>query len=356
MSAILIRTVLFYIILSVLVRLMGKRQIGELQLPEFTAAILLSELAALPITDRDIPILHGILALAVVVSLEVIVSFICRKCPRIRKLLDGEPVFLIYKGEVLEHNLTRTRISLDEIFAQVRNDGYRDISEVEYVILEQTGKMSVLPKANTATVTPGDLALNKARNGNGARGGHRRQNARNFSPQGQCDARRRHPHPRPCGRAAFRRALPDAGRKRKSDACPQGRPQRRRIQALKHFIIAVILLLAVVALTTINALTIVRRMEDFQTRLEGLPETEADAAALDPARLDELYDEWSSLRRYIALSTHLYEVERLDEAVTDMRAYWRTGSFADYYTARERAMEAAYDLMAAEKFSLDNII
>ena len=92
MSAILIRTVLFYIILSVLVRLMGKRQIGELQLPEFTAAILLSELAALPITDRDIPILHGILALAVVVSLEVIVSFICRKCPRIRKLLDGEPV------------------------------------------------------------------------------------------------------------------------------------------------------------------------------------------------------------------------------------------------------------------------
>ena len=74
---------------------------------------------------------------------------------------------------------------------------------------------------------------------------------------------------------------------------------------MKHFIIAVILLLAVVALTTINALTIVRRMEDFQTRLEGLPETEADAAALDPARLDELYDEWSSLRRFIALSTHL---------------------------------------------------
>ena len=100
-----------------------------------------------------------------VVSLEVIVSFICRKCPRIRKLLDGEPVFLIYKGEVLEHNLTRTRISLDEIFAQVRNDGYRDISEVEYVILEQTGKMSVLPKANTATVTPGDLALNKPETG-----------------------------------------------------------------------------------------------------------------------------------------------------------------------------------------------
>ena len=84
MFAILIRTVLFYILLSVLVRLMGKRQIGELQLPEFTAAILLSELAALPITDRDIPISHGVIALSVVVSLEVIVSFICRKCPRVR--------------------------------------------------------------------------------------------------------------------------------------------------------------------------------------------------------------------------------------------------------------------------------
>lgn len=82
-----------------------------------------------------------------------------------RKLLDGEPVFLIYKGEVLERNLTRTRISLDEIFAQVRNDGYRDIAEVEYVILEQTGKMSVLPKANTAAVTPEDLSLNKPETG-----------------------------------------------------------------------------------------------------------------------------------------------------------------------------------------------
>ena len=97
MFAILIRTVLFYILLSVLVRLMGKRQIGELQLPEFTAAILLSELAALPITDRNIPISHGVIALSVVVSLEVIVSFICRKCPRVRKLLDGEPVSCHYE-------------------------------------------------------------------------------------------------------------------------------------------------------------------------------------------------------------------------------------------------------------------
>ena len=84
MYAILIRTVFFYVLLTLLIRLMGKRQIGELQLTEFVAAMLLSELAALPMTDRDIPVSHGVTALATTVCLEVVISFVSRRCPRQR--------------------------------------------------------------------------------------------------------------------------------------------------------------------------------------------------------------------------------------------------------------------------------
>ena len=165
MYAILIRTVFFYVLLTLLIRLMGKRQIGELQLTEFVAAMLLSELAALPMTDRDIPVSHGVTALATTVCLEVVISFVSRRCPRFRKLLDGDPVFLIYKGKILEKSLSRTRISLDEIFAQIRNAGVRDIADVEYIILEQTGKMSVLQWANKSAVSPADMELKKPETG-----------------------------------------------------------------------------------------------------------------------------------------------------------------------------------------------
>ena len=114
--------------------------------------------------------------------------------------------------------------------------------------------------------------------------------------------------------------------------------------------------MAIVGLTTANALIVVDRMEDFQARLDALPDTEAEAMAYDPAQVDALYDAWCELRRFISLSTHLCEVERLDDAVSDLRAYLQCGSFANYYAARTRAAEAAYDLLAAEKFSLDNII
>ena len=120
---------------------------------------------------------------------------------------------------------------------------------------------------------------------------------------------------------------------------------------MKHLIAALVLLLAIVGLTTANALTVVDRMEDFQAQLDALPDTEAEAMAYDPAQVDALYDAWCELRRFISLS-----VERLDDAVSDLRAYLQCGSFANYYAARTRAAEAAYDLLAAEKFSLDNII
>ncbi len=163
MTVIFIRTVIFYIVLMVIMRIMGKRQIGEIQLSEFVAAVMLSELAALPITERDIPLFHGLVSLITLGSLEVITAFVCRKIPRFRKTLYGEPIILVAEGKIIDKSLDKARISLDEVLSVVRTQGYKTLDDVYYVILEQTGKISVLPKAASSPLTPKDnnIAVNE---------------------------------------------------------------------------------------------------------------------------------------------------------------------------------------------------
>ena len=157
MTSILIRTLFFYIILTLMFKLMGKRQIGQLQMTEFATAVILSEAAALPITNGSIPISHGLVPLLTLASLEVIASFISSRNPKLRKLLDGSPVILVAKGELLHKNIGKTRITLDEVFSEIRLHGYKGLEEVQYVILEGSGKMSVIPKAQNDALTPGDI-------------------------------------------------------------------------------------------------------------------------------------------------------------------------------------------------------
>ena len=149
MVATLIRTALSYFLLLAMVRLMGKRQIGELQMTEFISAVMLSEAAVFPITDRDIPLLYGLLPLIVISSIEVILALLCRKYTPVRHLLEGKPILLVENGQYKEENLTRTRISREEVDSQIRVFGLENVSQVDKVILEPTGQMSVLPKGGT---------------------------------------------------------------------------------------------------------------------------------------------------------------------------------------------------------------
>lgn len=165
MTVILIRAVIFYAALTIIMRIMGKRQIGEIQLSEFVAAVMLSELAALPITERDIPLFHGLVSLVTIGSLEVITAFVCRKVPRFRKTLYGEPIVLMAKGKVIDKSLDKARVTLDEVLSVVRTQGYKTLDDVYYVILEQTGKISVLPKAASAPLTPKDTGAAVTENG-----------------------------------------------------------------------------------------------------------------------------------------------------------------------------------------------
>ncbi|HOJ47383.1 MAG TPA: DUF421 domain-containing protein [Bacillota bacterium] len=151
MVIIVVRTIIFYIVLAILMRLMGKRQIGEVSLTEFVAVVLLSELAALPITDRDIPLAHGLAPLIIISSIEIIIAYICRKSVKIRRFIDGKPIVLVQNGKIIEKNLTKTRVTPDEIESEIRVNGYRQIQEIDTVILEQTGKLSVLPKKKSGS-------------------------------------------------------------------------------------------------------------------------------------------------------------------------------------------------------------
>ncbi len=149
MLVILTRTVIFFVALNTVMRFLGKRQMGEMQLSEFVTTIMLSELAVLPISDTSIPLSHGLAGLALLAALEFASSYLSRKSPYARRMLDGRPLVLLAKGKVIEKNLTRSRISTDELFAAIRNEGFQGIEEVGYVILEQTGALSVLPKTDS---------------------------------------------------------------------------------------------------------------------------------------------------------------------------------------------------------------
>ncbi len=145
MLTILMRTFLLYGILLFSVRLMGKRQIGQLQAGEFVAALLISELAAIPMTDPDIPLAYGIIPLLLVASAEVITAYLSQKNKKLRLFLDGEPITLMKDGKYITENLEKARVAKDEVEAQARLKGYDDMNRIKTVVLEQSGDMSVIP-------------------------------------------------------------------------------------------------------------------------------------------------------------------------------------------------------------------
>lgn len=138
---------------------MGKRQIGELQISEFIVTLLLSEIAATPIVNRTVPFLHAVIAVLILLSLEVIISYILLKSTALKKLFNGVPTYLIRRGKIVQKELSRNRIDLEELLAELRLCGYADPAEIAYAILEANGKLSVFPAAAKAPLTPSDMNL-----------------------------------------------------------------------------------------------------------------------------------------------------------------------------------------------------
>lgn len=146
MAIVLIRAVILYIIITFSLRLMGKRQLGELQPSELVVTILISNIAAIPVEDSSVPMIMGIVPILTLVCLDVIMSGVMLKSAHIRKLMIGSPRIIISEGEILQNEMKRLRYTVDDLVEAMRDEQIFDITQIQYAIVETTGKINFLLK------------------------------------------------------------------------------------------------------------------------------------------------------------------------------------------------------------------
>ena len=139
------RTLLFYFALILVIRLLGKRQVGQMEPSEFVVTILIANLASVPLEDWRLPVWGGLVPMGIVFVCERLISALCLKSIRARRILCGKPVILIENGRLLEENLRRTRVNLDELSGHLREQGVLAMETVQFAILETNGSVTVFP-------------------------------------------------------------------------------------------------------------------------------------------------------------------------------------------------------------------
>ncbi len=159
MLIVIVRTFILYTLVIVVIRIMGKRQVGELQPFELAITIMISALAAIPMEDIGIPLLYSIVPILLLLGFQEILSLLNLKSPKARSLICGEPSIIIENGEFKERELKSLRVNLNDILEQLRIKGYHTIEDIEFAIMETTGDISVIPKSQKRPVTPEDLNL-----------------------------------------------------------------------------------------------------------------------------------------------------------------------------------------------------
>ena len=139
------RTIFFYFVLLVVIRLLGKRQIGQMEPSEFVVTMLVANLASIPMEDPKLPLHSGLIPLGAVLLAELLLTRFSMRNVKFRRLLCGKPVILIENGRIIQKNLRRTHITLDELTGQLRLKDVLDLRTVQYAILETNGNLSVFP-------------------------------------------------------------------------------------------------------------------------------------------------------------------------------------------------------------------
>lgn len=145
MFVVSIRTGILYLLVVITMRLMGKRQIGELQPYEFVITIMISDLASLPMQDTRLPLLQGIIPIITLLFLKTVLTQIGLKFQWTRKFVDGEPCILIHNGKINYSTLKKQQLNIDELLEELRLANYFNLDEIQYAILENDGQMSILP-------------------------------------------------------------------------------------------------------------------------------------------------------------------------------------------------------------------
>jgi len=157
------KTVFMYLVIIASMRLMGKRQIGQLQPFEFALAIMISDLAIMPLTDDGKNLFHDLVPIIVLVVCQVLLSYLSIRGVRIRELICGKPTLLIRHGKLLEKNMRKEMYTINDLMEQLRFNSIQNVGDVEYGILETNGQLSVLLKSEKRPATPEDLGINPPR-------------------------------------------------------------------------------------------------------------------------------------------------------------------------------------------------
>ena len=160
-----IRAIVIYVFVIIAVRLMGKRQVGELKPHELVITILLSAVALIPLEENSMPLANCLVPILLFISMEIIVSVISMKSLWFRNLLQGRPIFIIRKGKLDQKKLSEMRFTIDDVIDALRQKDIFDLSEVEDAVIETNGSISVLPKAENRPLTPKDMNITTKDNG-----------------------------------------------------------------------------------------------------------------------------------------------------------------------------------------------
>ena len=159
------RTTLVYFLVLLVIRAMGKREIGQLSPFDFVVAIIIAELAALPMELTDIPLWHSILPLLILAALQISLSYATLFSRKLRGIICGHPQIIMKNGALLRKEMRKARYNLDDLVAQMREKGIVDLSDIEFAVLETSGKLSVILKSQHRPVTPADLGISTAYEG-----------------------------------------------------------------------------------------------------------------------------------------------------------------------------------------------
>lgn len=154
-----LRTIVLYLILIAVIRIMGKRQIGEMEPSEFVVTMLVANLASIPMQDSAIPLYSGLVPILTVLAVELVLSWLTLRSVVFRRLLCGKPVILIENGTLLQENLRMTRVTLDELSGHLREKDILDLSTVQFAILETDGSLSVFPYPKEKPAAAKDVGL-----------------------------------------------------------------------------------------------------------------------------------------------------------------------------------------------------
>lgn len=154
-----LRTAVLYFVVVFCIRIMGKRQIGELQPSELVVTILISELAAIPMQDLNRPITNGVITILVLVLLEILLSTLTMKSMFFRKLFEGKSAIIIKNGKIDQKMMKKLRITIDDLLKGLRQAGNFSVDEIDYAIMETNGKISIQQKSDYETVTKKDMKI-----------------------------------------------------------------------------------------------------------------------------------------------------------------------------------------------------